>query len=166
MGGFERKDFGNTTTKGIRKKDREAFLLNKRKQLENSEEFHYEESLKKKKFEISNTLALIRESYPTPSHYELAPLELKKKRVKLKREVSDIENILSNPNSVNKRLKKINKELLLISEDTRSKFFIDVVKGYISREIFIEVWKKANEMYEQHLLDIYNDSLYDVKKKY
>lgn len=164
---YSRKYLTQTLKKELKKPSRQAFLLQEIKRLELILEPEKELNIKRQALieEYRSRLTEMKKEFSddfnfnkTPDHFQLEYRSIKEK-------LSELGKLMNEPQSKNLELKRLKRELSILSRDNRVSFFIDVVKGYLSKEKFIELWEKSNAMYEEALLEICEKSMDELRKE-
>jgi hypothetical protein len=161
---YTRLDIKRTLTKDIKKPERIAILKAEINRIESSIEYNNIVNLKKEHADVSNQLFEINKIYPTYKHILHADIGIRRKHHSLKKRAQDISLLIINSKPIFDNLNKLKADLRELTEDSRLAFFIEVSKGYLSKETFIEIWAKANQMYEASILETCNKSLFEIKK--
>ena len=163
---YTRLDIKRTLTKDIKKPERIALLKSQIQKIEASKEYTAILNLKKEHANVSNHLFEINKIYPTYKHMLHADIAIRRNHHSLKKRAQDISLLIINSKPIFDNLNKLKSDLREMTEDSRLAFFIEVSKGYLSKETFIEIWAKANQMYEASILETCNKSLFEIKKDF
>ncbi|MEC7753836.1 MAG: hypothetical protein VYB44_07385 [Bacteroidota bacterium] len=162
---YTRKYFEQTLKKELKKPDREAFLMKEIHRIEKSAEYLQLETIKSEKRSVDEKLYKIKQIYPTQRLLSFAPKNIRDTYEILRAKTMNYQRVILEAKPLLEKHKTLKVELREISEDTRHKFFIEVVKGYLSREQYLEIWAKANTMYEEAVLEICEKSMDELRKE-
>lgn len=164
MKDYSRLDTTRTLKKELRKPERISFLRTQIAKVKESSNYTQYLNAKKEFGEVSEKLFELKKVYPTESHIQHAPLEVRKVSIKLKKRANYLRSLLLKLKPFSDDLKDLESKLRDLTEDTRMSFFVDAAKGYVDRDTFIEIWAKANQMYEDSIPEICNKTLDELRK--